>query len=78
MILAIVGEIISLIVGIWLCSWAWDFTKYSARIWKETYTLYIPTFYSDIALFVGLVLMMIYTTLHLIRHVRSLYSYHEA
>lgn len=71
-ILAIIGEIISLIVGLWLLSWAWDFTRYSLRTWRESPTLYIPTFYSDVALVIGLGLMMAYTAMHLIRHIRSL------
>jgi TRAP-type C4-dicarboxylate transport system permease small subunit len=71
-ILAIVGEIISLIVGLWLLSWAWDYTQYAWRVWRESPTLYIPTFYSDIALLVGLGLMMVYTAWHLLRHIRSL------
>lgn len=71
-VLAIIGEIISLIVGLWLLSWAWDFTRYSWRVWKESPTLYIPTFYADIALFVGLTLMMVYTAWHLLGHVRNL------
>ena len=71
-ILAIIGEVISLIVGLWLLSWAWDFTRYAWRVWKESPTLYIPTFYSDVALLVGLTLMMIYTARHLWGHVRSL------
>ena len=71
-LLAILGEIISLIVGCWLTYWAWDFTKYSLRVWKESPTLYIPTFYVDFALLAGLVLMMLYTFMHLIKHIRSL------
>ncbi|TCP44221.1 TRAP transporter small permease [Rhodovulum marinum] len=71
-VLAILGEIISLIVGFWLLYWAWDFTRYSWRVWKESPTLYIPTFYSDVALVVGLALMMAYTAMHLWRHIRSL------
>lgn len=71
-VLAIVGEIISLIVGLWLLSWAWDYTRYAWRVWKESPTLYIPTFYSDVALVVGLTLMMIYTAWHLWGHVRKL------
>ncbi|SIO43879.1 TRAP-type C4-dicarboxylate transport system, small permease component [Rhodovulum sp. ES.010] len=71
-ILAIVGEIISLIVGLWLLSWAWEYTRYAWRVWKESPTLYIPTFYSDVALVVGITLMMIYTAWHLWGHVRSL------
>ena len=71
-VLAIIGEIISLIVGVWLLTWAWDFTRYSWRVWKESPTLYIPTFYADIALFIGLGLMMLYTTMHLLRHIKEL------
>ena len=71
-VLAIIGEVISLIVGIWLLTWAWDFTRYSWRVWKESPTLYIPTFYADIALFIGLGLMMLYTSLHLLRHIKDL------
>jgi len=71
-ILAIVGEVISLVVGLWLLSWAWDYTRYAWRVWRESPTLYIPTFYSDIALVAGLALMMIYTAWHLWRHLRAL------
>lgn len=71
-ILAIIGEVISLIVGLWLLSWAWDYTRYAWRVWKESPTLYIPTFYSDVALVIGLGLMMIYTAWHLVGHLRSL------
>lgn len=69
-ILAVIGEVVSLVVGLWLLSWAWDFTRYSIRVWKESPTLYIPTFYADVALFVGMVLMLIYVALHLYRHIR--------
>lgn len=70
--LAIVGEVISLIIGIWLTTWVWDFTRYSWRVWKESPTLYIPTFYADVALMAGMVLMMLWSALHLMRHIRDL------
>ena len=71
-ILAIVGEVISLVVGGWLLVWAWDFTRYSWRVWRESPTLYIPTFYADIALVLGIFLMMLYTVSHFIRHLHDL------
>ncbi len=71
-VLAIIGEVISLIVGLWLLSWAWDFTRYSWRVWRESPTLYIPTFYSDVALAIGICLMMMYTVVHFIQHLRDL------
>ena len=71
-ILAIIGELISLIVGLWILSWAWDYTRYAWRVWRESPTLYIPTFYSDVALLVGVALMMAYTAWHLSRHILNL------
>lgn len=71
-LLAIIGEVISLIVALWLLFWAWDYTRYAWRVWRESPTLYIPTFYSDVALLAGLVLMVLYTLWHLLRHVQSL------
>ncbi len=71
-LLTIIGEVLSLIIGCWLTYWAWDFVKYSWRVWRESPTLYIPTFYVDIALLIGLVLMMFYTISHLWCHVKNL------
>ena len=76
-LLAIIGEVISLVVGCWLTYWAWRFTKYSWRVWKESPTLYIPTFYVDVALITGLVLMMLYTAYHLLGHIRELFADEE-
>ncbi|WP_343563544.1 TRAP transporter small permease [Kiloniella sp. b19] len=70
-LLAIVGEVLSLAIGLWLTWWAWDFTRYSLRVWRESPTLYIPTFYADVALVTGLGLMMLYTAIHLIGHIRE-------
>ncbi len=77
-VLAIVGEVLSLIIGLWLLYWAWDFTRYSWRVWKESPTLYIPTFFADVALFTGLALMMAYTAMHLVRHIRALRAPEQA
>lgn len=71
-LLALLGEIISFIVLLWLTWWAWDYTRYALRVWRESPTLYIPTFYGDAALFISLSLMVLYTLWHLSRHVRAL------
>lgn len=71
-LLAVVGEVISLIVLAWLSWWAWDFCKYAWRVWKESPTLYIPTFYADVALVLALGLMTVFTVWHLWRHVKAL------
>lgn len=74
LILAAIGEVISLIIGLWLTYWAWDFAKYSLRVWRESPTLYLPTFWVDCALTIGLVLMMVFTAMHLFSHLRALFS----
>ena len=71
-ILAIIGEVVSLGIGIWLTLWAWDYVQYAWRVWRESPTLYIPTFYGDLSLFVGMVFMMTYNACHLITHIKRL------
>ncbi len=70
--LGVLTEIVSLTVSGWLAWWAWDFTRYSWRTWRESATLYWPTFWADIALFVGLVLVIGFTCRTLLNHLRVL------
>lgn len=72
LVLACLGEVLSLIIGLWLLTWVWDFTRYSVRVWRESPTLYIPVFYADIALLIAMVLMLAWSALHLVRHLRAL------
>lgn len=72
LIQTVLSEVISIAIGLWLLWWAWDYTAYSLRVWRETPTLFVPTFWVDVSLFVGLVLMLAYTALHLARHVARL------
>ncbi len=73
-VLAAVGEVISLIIGLWLTYWAWDYAKYSLRVWRESPTLYLPTFWVDCSLLIGLALMMVFTFGHLLGHLRSVFT----
>lgn len=73
-ILALVGEVISFVISLWLTYWAWDYFKYALRVWKESPTLYIPTFFHECSLFIGLVLVTAFIALHIVRLVRQLKS----
>lgn len=66
------SDLISIVISVWMTWWAWKYFSYSLRVWKETPTLYIPTFTYESALFVGLVLMTLFTAWHLLRNVRYL------
>jgi TRAP-type C4-dicarboxylate transport system permease small subunit len=76
--LAVTAEVISLGIVAWLTWWGWDFFRYSLRVWKESPTLYVPTFYSDCAVFIGLLLMTLWTVKSLIKHVRVLAAHNPS
>lgn len=50
-----------------LCTYTYQMAKYSLKIWKTSGTLYIPMFYAEAAMFVGMLLMFAYSTFHLWR-----------
>lgn len=71
-LLLVISELISLVISSWLTWWAWDYLNYAQRVWKETPTLYLPTFIYDCALFTGLLLMTLYVAWHLYKSIRFL------
>ncbi|MCP4119538.1 MAG: TRAP transporter small permease [Desulfobacteraceae bacterium] len=79
LVVRIIADLMSMTVSFWLTFWAWDYFKYALRVWKESPTLYIPTFYAECAFFIGMGLMTLYTAWHLIRNVRQItvISYEE-
>ena len=66
----IVADVMTVIVSGWLTYWAWDYFMYALKIWKESPTLYIPTFYAECSLFVGLFFMTGYGVKHLVANIR--------
>lgn len=70
--LSVIADVLSIIVLLWLIYWAWDFTQYIMRVWKESPTLYLPTFYADISLMICLLLMTLFTLLHIARTVQNI------
>lgn len=73
-ILALISETISLVVSSWLTYWAWDYVKYAWRVWKESPTLYIPTFYHECSVFIGLLLITLFIAMHVVKLIRQLMS----
>lgn len=68
----VLSNLFSLITSLWLTWWTWAYFRYALRVWKESPTLYIPTFYAECSLFIGLTLMTIYVAIYLLRSVREL------
>lgn len=63
-----IADGLSVAISIWLATWAWDFFTYSWRVGKGTPTLYLPTFLYESAVFIGLMLMIVFTIWHLVRN----------
>jgi len=68
----VIADVLSVITALWLTRWAWDYFKYALRVWKESPTLYIPTFYAECAFFIGMVLMSGYAAWFLFKNVKQL------
>lgn len=56
-------DIISFAISSWLAYWALWFFLYSLKTWKTSELLYIPMFFAESAIFIGLVFMVFYAFL---------------
>ena len=68
----VIADLMSVIVSCWLTYWAWDYFLYAKKVWKESPTLYIPTFWAECSLFIGLALMTGYSGWYLYKNTRNL------
>ncbi len=70
----VIADSFSVIVSCWLTYWAWDYFLYAKKVWKESPTLYIPTFWAECSLFVGMALMTCYSSWYLYKNARNLFT----
>ena len=69
---------LSVLVGCWTTYWAFWFFSYSLSRWKLSDLLYLPMFLGESAIFIGLLLMTIFSLIELIdrfnefRHISGL------
>ena len=62
----------SLGIALWLTYWGIDLERYLRKTWKTTPTLYLPLYFAEVAMLVGLVLMSGYTLYNLLLNLRKL------
>lgn len=74
LIVRVVADIMSVVVSCWLTYWAWDYFLYAKQVWKESPTLYIPTFWAECSLFIGMALMTAYTGWYMLKNMKKLVS----
>ena len=71
LVVRIFADVFSLIISCWLTTWAWDYFQYAWKIWKESPTLYIPTFYAEMAFFIGMALMTVFICWYFFKHIQA-------
>lgn len=69
----VIADLMGVVVSIWLTYYAWDYFRYALRVWKESPTLYVPTFYAECSVFIGLTMMTFYALVYLVKNFRKLF-----
>ncbi|MEE4242197.1 MAG: TRAP transporter small permease subunit [Desulfopila sp.] len=78
LIVRVMADTMSVVVSSWLTYWSYEYFRYALRVWKESPTLYIPTFYAECSVFIGLVMMTAYAAFFLVKNFRKLTSSQQA
>ena len=60
-----ITALISVAISMWLTYWAFWYFSYSLKMWKLSDLLYLPMFFAESAIFIGLVLMVFYALVEL-------------
>lgn len=67
----LVRMVLSVIIGCWASYWAYWFFSYSLSKWKQSDLLYLPMFFAESAIFIGVVLMVFFSVVELIDRVNE-------
>lgn len=62
----LIRTIVALLISLWMTYWAYWMFAYSLKSWKYSDLLNIPMFLGESAIFIGLVMMTVYTVFELI------------
>lgn len=65
-IFMLVRTIVAFLISCWLTYWAFKYFLYALRVWKLSSLLYLPLFFGECAMFIGLVFMTYFTFVELI------------
>ena len=63
------------VCGAWICRWGWWYITYSAKLGKVSDLLHIPMVIGEGAVFVGFILMLIFSLVELVDAVKDLSAY---
>lgn len=69
-LLRAITAVVTIVVGSWMIYWSWDLCRYSLKIKKISPILRYPMSIIEVSLFVGFVLMLIYTIAELVKYAK--------
>ena len=65
----IVSYILASTLAVYVLIWAWEYSKYSIKIGKVSAILHIPMPVGEVVMFVGLLLMALFTVSETVRNI---------
>ena len=65
----IVSNILASTLAVYVLKWAWEYSKYSIKIGKVSAILHIPMPVGEVVMFVGLLLMALFTVSETVRNI---------
>jgi TRAP-type C4-dicarboxylate transport system permease small subunit len=70
-IMHFIKNLVVVVIGVILTYWVFNYFQYSLKLWKESPLLSIPMFFAESALFIGMLLMTLYSISDFIRSVKE-------
>jgi TRAP-type C4-dicarboxylate transport system permease small subunit len=67
-----VKYLVCVVIGVILTFWFFNFFQYSLNLWKYSPLLSLPMFFAESALFIGVLLMALYSISDFIKNIKSL------
>ncbi|MBG9444404.1 TRAP transporter small permease [Cytobacillus firmus] len=66
--------LVCMVIGVILTFWFFTFFQYSLHLWKYSPLLSLPMFFAESALFIGVLLMALYSISDFVKNMKSLLS----
>ncbi|MGY6209192.1 TRAP transporter small permease [Cytobacillus firmus] len=70
--------LVCVIIGVILTFWFFTFFQYSLHLWKYSPLLSLPMFFAESALFIGVLLMALYSISDFVKNMKSLLSKNDS
>ncbi|WP_282173265.1 TRAP transporter small permease [Cytobacillus firmus] len=77
-VIHLIKYLVCVVIGVILTFWFFTFFQYSLQLWKYSPLLSLPMFFAESALFIGVLLMALYSISDFIKNMKSLLSKNDS